>query len=203
MTPKSEKQNQIIRDERRDQILDHAMRLFTQKGYSATKISDIAQSAALSQGLVYHYFASKEEMFIAVVEQTIELSNDAMNRLSSMPLEPSEKMRAITEANLGFEDTGGYALRWLLMFQVGLTNSVPKRARDLMKERFVSLEFVKAIIEEGQRKGQFSSKKEASSLATAYWSLIEGLVFFKALNTSDLGWTVSMPDVETVMKILQ
>lgn len=202
MSPRNIEQNSIIRDERREMILDHAMRVFARRGYAAAKISDVAESASISQGLVYHYFSSKADMFKAAVEQTLYLSDSAVKGFLSAPIEPYEKMKMLTERNLDFEDPEGYALRWLMMLQTGLTDSVPEGVRGLLGERFSSVEYVKEIIEEGQRKGQFTAKKEAGALATAYWSMIQGLVFFRALNCTDWGQSVPLPDAETVMKIL-
>lgn len=203
MSPRSTEQNKQIRDDRRDQILEHAMRLFAKKGFASTKISDVAQSASLSQGLVYHYFASKEELFIAVAEQTIELSNNAMKMFSSLKLEPCEIMRLITEKNLSYEDADGYAMRWFLMFQIGLSDSVPIEAKNILKNNFTAVEFVKSVIEVGQKKAQFSSEKDAESLATAYWSLMEGIVFFNALNNSGTDLKIAIPDTETVLKLFK
>ncbi len=203
LSPRSIEQNKLIRDERRDQILEHAMRLFAKKGYASTKISDVAQSTSLSQGLVYHYFASKEELYIAVAEQTIELSNNAMKMFSSLQMEPCEIMRIMTERNLGYEDPDGYALRWFLMFQIGISGSVPAEAKNILKKKFAAVEYVKKVIEEGQKKGQFSTEKDAESLSTAYWSLMEGIVFFNALNNTDTDSKIAVPDAETVLKLFQ
>lgn len=202
MAPKSEAQFQEIRDERREQILTHALAVFTRKGYSGTKIADVTESASLSQGLIYRYFSSKEELFNAVVEQTIDLSNKAMRQLIDQPVSPLEKMVTLTAANLSFRDSLEYALRFLLMFQVCLNTSVPKHVRELYGKKFIAVDCVKEIIAEGQKMGQFNSTKEAGSLSIAYWSIIQGVVFFSALNNSDLGVTVEIPDAETVLKIL-
>jgi AcrR family transcriptional regulator len=203
MAPKNEAQFQQIRDERREHILAHALGVFTQKGYSGTKISDVAENASLSQGLIYRYFASKEALFNAVVEQTIELSNEAMKQWLDLPVEPKDKMLSLTLANLGFRDSMEYAQRFLLMFQVCLNTSVPKHVRELYGHKFIAIDCVKDIIAEGQKMGQFSSQKEPGSLSTAYWSIIQGIVFFSALNHSGLGVTVEIPDAETVLKLFQ
>ena len=59
--------NQKMRDERREKILYHALRLFAAKGLYATKITDIAAECRMSQGLLYHYFRSKEEIFTELI----------------------------------------------------------------------------------------------------------------------------------------
>jgi AcrR family transcriptional regulator len=59
---------QIQAEERRLQILDAALTVFAEKGYRGTSIKDIAAAAGMSQGLMYHYFKSKEELLRATVE---------------------------------------------------------------------------------------------------------------------------------------
>jgi AcrR family transcriptional regulator len=55
--------------ERRAQLLETALALFAEKGLDATTMRDLAEAAGVAQGLVYHYFRSKEELFYAVIEQ--------------------------------------------------------------------------------------------------------------------------------------
>ena len=54
-------------EERRQQILDAAMRLFRQRPYSQVSVSDIAAEAGVAKGLLHHYFESKRELYLEVV----------------------------------------------------------------------------------------------------------------------------------------
>jgi AcrR family transcriptional regulator len=202
MAPRSEEQNQIIRDERREELLTHAMNIFARKGYSATKISDVAESASLSVGLVYHYFESKEDMFVAVLSQSIEIVNNMVKRLSTLPCEPIEKLKILTRQNIDSDDIYGYAYRWLLILQVCLTESVPQEAHDLFTEKFDGIEYVREVIKEGQQKGQFSTDTDADTLTTAYWSFIQGLIFFRTFKVKDTKSKLNIPNVDTILKIL-
>lgn len=56
-------------DERRQEILDGAMKLFSEKGYDRTSISDISKFLGISQGLCYRYFKSKEEIFESAIDE--------------------------------------------------------------------------------------------------------------------------------------
>lgn len=61
---------QIERSERsRTAILDAALELFSHRGYGATSMRDIAGRAGVSTGSVYHHFADKEAIFLALLEQ--------------------------------------------------------------------------------------------------------------------------------------
>lgn len=54
-------------DERRKEILNTAMKLFYEKGYEKTSISDIAKEMNVAQGLCYRYFPSKEVLFDSAI----------------------------------------------------------------------------------------------------------------------------------------
>ena len=55
--------------ERRNQLIDTALKLFAQKGFENTTIKDISRTAGVAQGLIYHYFESKEELLFAAVDK--------------------------------------------------------------------------------------------------------------------------------------
>ncbi len=56
-------------EERREEIIMAARTLFCDKGFDKTMITDIAQEINVAQGLVYHYFKSKNEILYAVIQQ--------------------------------------------------------------------------------------------------------------------------------------
>jgi AcrR family transcriptional regulator len=55
-------------EDRREQIIDAAMRVFAQKGYSKATNKDIAREAGITPGLIYYYFESKEALLYAILE---------------------------------------------------------------------------------------------------------------------------------------
>src|SRR2546423_15679060 len=55
-------------EDRRAQIIDAAMRVFSQKGFTRATNKDIAREAGITPGLIYHYFASKEGVLRAILE---------------------------------------------------------------------------------------------------------------------------------------
>jgi AcrR family transcriptional regulator len=64
------KRKQAVFDERRQQIIDGALKVFSRKGFTQATNKDVAEAAGInSPGLIYHYFANKEDLLRAVVEQ--------------------------------------------------------------------------------------------------------------------------------------
>jgi AcrR family transcriptional regulator len=55
--------------ERRNQLIDVARRLFAEKGMERTSIRDIADAAGVAPGLIYHYFENKDALFWAIIER--------------------------------------------------------------------------------------------------------------------------------------
>ena len=55
-------------EDRRDQIIDAAMQVFAQKGFSRATNKDIAREAGITPGLIYYYFESKEDLLKMIIE---------------------------------------------------------------------------------------------------------------------------------------
>lgn len=72
MSPRSAKQFDDIRKQKKDLILDVALELFAESGYHATSISQIAKKAGISKGLTYNYFESKKDILDEVIAQGFE-----------------------------------------------------------------------------------------------------------------------------------
>jgi AcrR family transcriptional regulator len=53
----------------RKQILDASLRLFSEKGFARTSVRDIAQAAGITDAAIYYHFASKRDLFEALIEE--------------------------------------------------------------------------------------------------------------------------------------
>jgi AcrR family transcriptional regulator len=67
MAPRDE-----IREERRGQILDAAIKVFAEKGFSEATVDDIVAQAGLSKGALYWYFHSKDELIASILDFIFE-----------------------------------------------------------------------------------------------------------------------------------
>lgn len=80
-------------EERRQEILDVAMGLFTTSGYDAVSMRDIARAANITPGLVYHYFDSKQNLFNAALDAyVVECSRELIAVLDDPDVELSHKL---------------------------------------------------------------------------------------------------------------
>ncbi len=193
--PRTDEQNRLIRDERREQIIRAALKVFARRGMASAKISDIASEAGFSHGLVYHYFKSKEEIFTTLIRRALENSAMLVQHAKRQAGTPMERLQWMTRVMLqNIESEGAYY--FLIMIQAFTSDAVPEEVKQLLPEHFLStLEATLPIIEEGQRAGQIA-QGDSFQLAVCYYSLIQGL----AVNRFQLN-DAPLPDAETVLRI--
>ena len=87
-------------------ILDTASRLFFQKGYDQTTLQDIIDATKLSKGAIYHHFASKEAILIAVVDRIGDFNSAILAEIRDKKgLTGAEKLRELfrTSMQLSFQ----------------------------------------------------------------------------------------------------
>ena len=70
-------------EQTRQDLLDAALTMFSQKGYTATRLEDVAQSAGVTRGAIYYHFGSKAELFSALIEEANKIGNSAIDRAIS------------------------------------------------------------------------------------------------------------------------
>ena len=63
---------------RKQEILDTALKIFGEKGYEKTSITDIAKAIGVAQGLCYRYFPSKEALFDSAIDQYADVLVEQM-----------------------------------------------------------------------------------------------------------------------------
>jgi len=84
--------------ERRQLILDAAMKMFSRNGFRGTTVRQLARQAGISEAMIYHHFPSKEALYDAMLEMRIE---ENRNILFPIDAAGAKKDRAVLEAIIG------------------------------------------------------------------------------------------------------
>lgn len=107
---------ELIKRERRTEILSAAQRVFLERGLDAATMDEIARSAGLSKGALYLYFSSKDELFLTIACELLEELNARLASLEKSPHENGrEKFRSLIHAYVDF------ALEHQSRFQVAMS----------------------------------------------------------------------------------
>jgi AcrR family transcriptional regulator len=115
MTENPSKREQL-REERRRQILEAALTVFSQKGFNAANVSDVAAQAGVSQGTIYWYFDSKDDLFTAAVLSVFEgIGEEVLSGLEQCDT-ATDKVRAMAESSVAFAEAAGGLFMLFLEF---------------------------------------------------------------------------------------
>ncbi|MDR2084985.1 MAG: TetR/AcrR family transcriptional regulator [Bacteroidales bacterium] len=104
-----EKQKQTTEE----QILEAAEKVFLEKGFNNTKISDIAKSAGANNALINYYFRSKENLFNKVLTNKIEFLANAMEYVLDQDLSFEDMIKHFSEAQFDFFKENEALLRFI------------------------------------------------------------------------------------------
>ncbi|MBA2937591.1 TetR/AcrR family transcriptional regulator [Paenibacillus sp. CGMCC 1.16610] len=195
MPPLNEEQQLQIRDERREQIMSAALKVFARRGIIGTKMSMIAAEAEISHGLLYHYFTSKEELFTTLVEKAMIASDEAMQNVYKLPGSPIDKIRALTQDMMDESGTDYF----LLIHQARTSDGVPEKVMELI-ERYSMDNYVKqlrALFREGQEAGEVA-ERDLDEMISSYLSVLSGLM---VLNVQKIGG-YQLPKVDVLLRMI-
>lgn len=173
--------SQQYRDARRGHILSAARRCFLRNGFHATSMQDLFAEAEMSSGAVYRYFASKDDMIVAIAEENIRdvvaMIHDAASRQpgGSMGVVMADVMRSV-QAKDAHEGTGRLAL---LTWSEALRNPVlADRFADLFTQIRTELA---QVVREYQNLGNLPQHMSAEALAAVLFSVLPGYILQLAL----------------------
>lgn len=194
--PRTEVQFAQMRDLSNQKIRSAAIKLFAQKGFAATSIDDIAESAQISKGLVYRHYESKDVLFSSLFEAAIEGTKD-MIRLIETDANPRDIMENIAsdiyENMAGGED---FPNLMLLMTQGFMSKSLPDYSAAVETDIHI-VESGAKLIQRGQKMGVFG-QGNPKEMIVHFFSCIQGLVMLKSV----LGNAFQMPDTGIITAFL-
>ena len=198
MSPRTEETNTRIREEQKERILEAAKSIFAHKGFSETKMSDIAAAANVSYGLTYHYFANKEAIFTSLLEKALQGALELMQYAKAQPGTPWNRLHWLTSEILrGAQNEPEFEM---LVLQALTNNAVPQETHAMvLQESQLNHEVLKQLIAEGQAAGEVVAG-DPNLLTTAFEWCIQGMVF--GISYQDYEPT-RLPDVESVLRMLK
>ncbi|MFD0715773.1 TetR/AcrR family transcriptional regulator [Paenibacillus sp. GCM10027626] len=188
----------MVTDHAVRQIILHAIEVFSKKGFTGCKIKDIAASAGFSQGYVYNYFKSKDEIFTKIVELAARGAEQSVYYAVQMPGTPTERLTWLTEAFLSPSSLAMQHWR-LILLQTSTSEAIPEEAKQIVREQqqkpFGHL--IRLLIE-GQQAGEFV-EQDPMMQAITYFSFIQGLGIAQAQTSGKLPF----PTADIVLRFLK
>jgi AcrR family transcriptional regulator len=129
--PRTKEQNEEIRNKTRRTILDSSLKLFANKGFHGTSISDIAKDAGISKGLAYNYFESKQKIVEAIFQEALGTGNLLQGKLKTIS-DPYDKLKFLIETM--FDYIKYQEEYWRLYFAIALQPELFTTSQSINKE---------------------------------------------------------------------
>lgn len=182
------------KEKRRNEILNAGLDLFIRKGYSATKVSDIAEQVGMSVGLLFHYFASKEKLY----EELISLGiSGPMSVMAPTEKEPLAFFEDVARQIFHYIKAEPFTAKMFVLMNQAFYNEA---APDYVKEMLASFNIYKPtseLILKGQKEGTIRSG-DPYALSIAFWSAVRGIAEEIALNPNS-----PCPDSDWIIDIIR
>lgn len=138
--------------EKRDLILNAAMKLFFHYGFKKTAMADIAREVGLAVGTLYNFFKTKEDIVLQCAEQCKCGFIEMMREIATGELRPDDKLREMMlKRNLGYHDQFKDTPHAMELITVVLS-----KKKDLIKKfEAMERELIAGVLKEGSANGLF------------------------------------------------
>jgi AcrR family transcriptional regulator len=164
----------------------------------AAKMADVASEAGVSPGLAYHYFPSKDAIYIALVRQLIRPADELLAIVQRIPGTPRDRLMRIVTAMLERRRKDPWFFQFF--YQAMTSDSLPADLREQIKEQGLSMrEIIRGLIIEGQATSEIANG-DPDKLASALLACVDGLSRMAHLSPADV--EKQMPDAGIILRML-
>ncbi|MCD8380688.1 MAG: TetR/AcrR family transcriptional regulator [Lachnospiraceae bacterium] len=163
----------VVKDaeERKNEILDIAQRLFNEKGYAQTTVEDIMKECNIAKGTLYYHFKSKEDILSAMIDRLIDRQEETMKEIAGNDtITVVEKLVRVIQllSHRWMVDEGLCEQENEVLYQKSFTRTL-SRFDDVMT----------SIVEQGTKSGEFTTAypRESVELLFCASQLLDPFVF--------------------------
>lgn len=174
------------KEEVRKKIVATAHNIFHEKGYANTKMSDIATALNVTKPTIYHYFDTKEDLFIAVAEFERRI-------LQALIMESFRDRDFVTGAGVFFDTVMEGYLKNIGPESVAITTRDEHLRAIILDDREKFLNVIAGFLAERQAIGEIRKDYDVRVLACTFNALFQGLLIY-AMQGMDID------DLRTVWK---
>ncbi len=156
--------------DKRRAILDAAVRVFARQGFHACRVADIADEAGVAYGLVYHYFASKDEILDTLFLERWAIMLETIRHVDAQEIPAREKLRAIASFIIDSYSHDPELMKVIIVEVTRAANSFGQTHLAQIREAFT---LIAEIVTAAQSTGEFKPEITAEFAAIAFYGAIE------------------------------
>jgi len=167
---------------RKEEIFDAALAAFNKKGYYETSIDDIAKTAGISKGGIYHHFDSKKGLFIGLFHARVNRYFNALKEQIQDTADASDRLNDLVEKSEQIFQQNIEMLKFCLEFIVisARDDEIRKEVTAFYNNR---VDIFTRIVNDGMAAGAFKAVDARSAARTLYFL---SMGFFLTCFTADI-----------------
>ena len=176
------------KDERKNNLVLSALKVFCQKGYDGTTVDDIVKKAKCSHGLFYYYFKNKKELFNEILNLKRDVNTTNLIQKLEQTEDYLEKLRIIVN-NLFYElkndENNAYYFYFFIsqVFSIKESGKKPINDRNDLPKPPICL--FTEFFSKGQNLGFFTTKYSAEECARLFLSIIQGATLIYVISPKE------------------
>jgi TetR/AcrR family fatty acid metabolism transcriptional regulator len=159
--------------DKRRLILDAAVRVFARQGFHACRVADIADEAGVAYGLVYHYFASKDEVLDTLFLERWNVMLELIREVDAEAIAVRDKLGAIASFIIESYRHDPDLMKVIIVEVTRAANSFGTTHIATIREAY---DLIGGMIAKAQAEGVFKPQIEARFAAMAFYGAIEQLL---------------------------
>jgi len=158
------------RRDKRALILDAAIKVFAEKGYHGSRVSDIAREADIAYGLVYHYFKNKEEILRTIFEERWSGFLGAVEEIARRDASAEDKLVSVAALILN-----AYRVRpdWVKVLVLEIQRSSRFAEPGQIRAVGALFQSLARILREGQASGELRPEVDPDLACTVFLGALE------------------------------
>jgi TetR/AcrR family fatty acid metabolism transcriptional regulator len=170
--------------DKRERILDAAVRVLAKKGFHSTRVSEVAKAAGVADGTIYLYFKSKDALLVSLFEDRVERLLSFLEAELPRSGTASDKLRRIIELQLGLLEDERDLAEVLTVILRQSTKLMKKYAAPKFN---AYLDAIARVVSEGQSAGELRGDVSPHLVARAMFGALDGIAMTWALGKADRG----------------
>ncbi len=159
--------------DKRRLILDAAVRVFARQGFHACRVSDIADEAGVAYGLVYHYFASKDEVLDTLFLERWNVMLELIREVDADATPVRDKLGAIASFIVDSYQHDPDLMKVIIVEVTRAANSFGNTHIAMIRDAY---DLIGGMIAQAQEQGVFKAEIEPRFAAMAFYGAIEQLL---------------------------
>lgn len=156
--------------DRRQAILDAAVRVFARRGFHACRVSDIADEAGVAYGLVYHYFGSKDSVLDTLFLERWNVMLEMIAEVDSTNATATQKLYAIASFIVDSYRHDPDLMKVIIVDVTRAANSFGQTHLSRIREAYSG---IAKIVVKAQQEGVFKPEIDAQFAAMTFYGAIE------------------------------